>query len=139
MKTDDRTDRVSGPQKPSHTPGPDGKEGPRETIFSASAWADKAGRALKDTVQKYLDVAGIKLDLNEIQEVIRKRPLLSLDIAAAAGFVVGGGLATRLGLMLLASVGRKAATETATNFGRQIVQEALSDSEGGVSQLPAIP
>jgi hypothetical protein len=94
---------------------------------------------LKDTVRKYLDVAGIKVDLNEIQEVIRKRPLLSLGVAAGAGFVIGGGLATRLGVTLLASVGRKAATETATNFGRQVVQEALSGSEGGVSQLHAIP
>jgi hypothetical protein len=48
-------------------------------------------------------------------------------------------MATRVGLTLLDGVGRKAATETATNFGPQVVQEALSGSEGGVSQLRAIP
>jgi hypothetical protein len=74
MKTDDKTDSKSGPQKPFLTPGTQGN----------LDIGGQGGPALKDTVRKYLDVAGITVDLNEIQEVIRKRPLLSPGVAAAA-------------------------------------------------------
>ena len=52
---------------------------------------------------------------------IPNQPLAAMAIAAAAGFVVGGGMASRPGLVILALLGRKAARETAANFIGRIV------------------
>jgi hypothetical protein len=44
-------------------------------------------------------------------------------LAAGMGFVAGGGIASKWGLALLGLAGRRAAAETATNFGRQMVRQ----------------
>jgi 1,4-dihydroxy-2-naphthoyl-CoA synthase len=87
-----------------------------ESVASEGAAVSKADGAIRDTAQKYLDRSGIKLDLRQIEKTIREKPLRSAAIAAGAGFVVGGGMVTRLGLATLALFGREAARETATNF-----------------------
>ena len=48
--------------------------------------------AMRDAVQKYIDRAGIKVDLKKVEQQIRDKPFPSAAIAAAVGFVVGGGL-----------------------------------------------
>ena len=128
MKTDDPTDKRSSESRAEGT----GPEEPQadEFITSAAGAAKTADRAMKDTAQKYLGAAGIKVDLEVIESRIRGRPLFSLAIAAAAGFAIGGGMTTKIGLALLGLLGRKAATETATNFGRQILSQATESAEG---------
>jgi hypothetical protein len=59
---------------------------------------------------------GINLDIVQIENSIRDRPLRSMAVAAAAGFIVGGGMATRPGVAILALFGRTAVKETATNL-----------------------
>jgi 1,4-dihydroxy-2-naphthoyl-CoA synthase len=78
--------------------------------------AKKADRAVRDTAQTYLEKFGVKLDLEQIEKSIRDKPLPSVAIAAAAGFIIGGGLATRLAAPILALSARAAAKETATNL-----------------------
>jgi hypothetical protein len=56
---------------------------------------------------------------------IRDKPLRSAAIAAGAGFVIGGGMATRPALALLALFGRKAAKETATNLMAGMVRARM--------------
>jgi 1,4-dihydroxy-2-naphthoyl-CoA synthase len=87
-----------------------------ESMPSEGGAARKADGAIRDTAQKYLDRSGIKVDLQQIEESIRERPLPAVAIAAAAGFVVGGGMVTHLGLLTLTLFGRQAARETASNF-----------------------
>jgi 1,4-dihydroxy-2-naphthoyl-CoA synthase len=91
----------------------------------------KADGAIRDTAQKYLDRSGIKLDLQQIEKTIREKPLRSAAIAAGAGFVVGGGMVTRLGLATLALFGRQAARETATNF----ISRGLRPNSRGLAPL----
>jgi hypothetical protein len=74
-----------------------------------------ADRALRSTVQRFLDSAGMTVDLSKVEQQIRDKPIPSAAIAAAAGFVVGGGLVTGPGLALVALFGRNAARETVTN------------------------
>jgi hypothetical protein len=50
--------------------------------------------AMRETAQKYLDAAGIKIDLEAVEDKIRDQPLFSMVIAAGAGFIIGGGLTT---------------------------------------------
>ena len=78
--------------------------------------AKKADIAIRDTAQTYIAKAGVKLDLKQLEAKIGDKPMPALAIAAAAGFIVGGGLATRVGVAVLALFGRKAASETAGNF-----------------------
>jgi ElaB/YqjD/DUF883 family membrane-anchored ribosome-binding protein len=78
--------------------------------------AKKADTAIRDTAQTYITKAGMKLDLKQVEAKIGDKPIPALAIAAAAGFIVGGGLATRIGVAILALFGRKAASETAGNF-----------------------
>ena len=87
-----------------------------ESLTSEGGAVSKADGAIRDTAQKYLDRSGIKLDLQQIEKTIREKPLRSAAIAAGAGFIVGGGMVTRLGMATLALFGRPAARETATNF-----------------------
>lgn len=84
--------------------------------YTSDGAVSKADRAIRDTAQKYLNRSGIKIDLRQIEKSIREQPVRSAAIAAAAGFVVAGGMVTRLGVATLALFGRQAARETATNF-----------------------
>jgi hypothetical protein len=68
----------------------------------------------------------MKVDLKDIEERLRARALFSLGIAAGAGFLLGGGLATKPGVILFGLFGRAAARQTATNVGRQVLQKATS-------------
>jgi hypothetical protein len=124
MKTDDPTEK--GAEEPyAEEAGPGGSEA-EESIASATGTAKKASRAVKDTVQKYLDV---EVDLEATKKRIRHRPFFYLALAAGAGFVIGGGLATKTGTALLGLFGRKAAVDTATNFGRQVLRQAVGGTE----------
>jgi ElaB/YqjD/DUF883 family membrane-anchored ribosome-binding protein len=78
--------------------------------------AKKADRAVRDTARTYLEQFGLKLDMEQLEKSIRDKPLPSAAIAAAAGFIIGGGLATRLAAPILALFAREAAKETATNL-----------------------
>jgi ElaB/YqjD/DUF883 family membrane-anchored ribosome-binding protein len=89
-----------------------------ESLTSVNKAARKADGAIRDTAQKYIDKAGLKLDLKQVETNIRRNPMPAVAIAASAGFIVGGGMVTRLGLAMLTLFGRQAARETATNFIR---------------------
>jgi hypothetical protein len=52
----------------------------------------------------------------DIGEYIKDEPLTALAIAGAAGFILGGGASSRLGLAALAMVGKVALRGAATNF-----------------------
>jgi len=71
---------------------------------------------LVDTAQKYLKRSGVELDLRQVEKTIREKPLSAAAIAATAGFIVGGGLATRPAIALLILFGRMAARETAVDL-----------------------
>jgi hypothetical protein len=47
----------------------------------------------------------MKVDLKKVEQRIRENPVPSAAIAAVSGFIVGGGLATRPGAVLLAFLG----------------------------------
>jgi ElaB/YqjD/DUF883 family membrane-anchored ribosome-binding protein len=78
--------------------------------------AEKADEALRDTAERYLNRRGFDIDLRRIENSIRERPLSSAAIAAGAGFIVGGGLATRPGIAILVLFARIAVREAAFDF-----------------------
>jgi ElaB/YqjD/DUF883 family membrane-anchored ribosome-binding protein len=86
-----------------------------DTVTHGTESVAGADRAMRDAVQKYIDRAGMKIDLKKVEQQIRDKPFPSAAIAAAVGFVVGGGLVTRPGMALIALFGRSAARETMTN------------------------
>ena len=51
-----------------------------------------------------------------VGEFVREEPLTALAIAGAAGFILGGGANSRIGLALLTIVGRIALRGAATGF-----------------------
>jgi ElaB/YqjD/DUF883 family membrane-anchored ribosome-binding protein len=85
--------------------------------FGAEA-AKKTDSAIRNTAQKYISRTGTK----EVETAIRNKPLAAAALAAAAGFVVGGGMASRPGLVILALLARKAARETAINLVGEMVR-----------------
>src|SRR5258708_1881426 len=84
--------------------------------------AEKADRALVDTAQSYLRRRGFELDLRQVEKSIRDQPRSSAAIAASAGFIAGGGLATRPGLAMMILFARIAARETAVNFATSLMR-----------------
>jgi hypothetical protein len=68
---------------------------------------------------------------DSVRERIREAPLTSLAIAAAAGFIVGGGVRSRIGTAMLAIVGRMALQSAASSF---IAAIAAGDNQ---SQKPS--
>jgi len=82
---------------------------------STTSFADatrKGEDRLEETAQEYLDKAGVGIDASQILNLIRDQPLKAAGIAAAAGFVVGGGLAGAAGLAVLGIVRRTAVRST---------------------------
>ena len=67
---------------------------------------------LEEAAQEYLDEAGVGIDSSQILSLIREQPLKAAGIAAAAGFVVGGGLAGATGLAVMGIVARTAVRST---------------------------
>ena len=111
--------------------GPEQESGAENTGYEDShpfvaGGAKHANKAINQTFQKYL--AAIGLDLDDVQERIREEPILCMAISAAIGFVAGGGMTSKLGLMLLGLAGRRAATETAANFGHQVLRQAAGNA-----------
>jgi ElaB/YqjD/DUF883 family membrane-anchored ribosome-binding protein len=94
----------------------EGERGMAESTSQTMDAAKRADNAVRDTARTYLRKFGMNLDLEKIEKSIRDKPLHSAAIAAAAGFIIGGGLATRPAVAILALFGRQAAKETATNF-----------------------
>jgi hypothetical protein len=122
MKTDDPSSKIA-PGPLARGASPEGEQ-IAEPLVSAAGAAKTANKAINETARKYLAAAGIKADLEDIQNRIRDRPVFYLVIATGAGFVAGGGMASKWGLALLGLAGRRVAAETATNFGRQMLREA---------------
>jgi len=56
-----------------------------------------------------------------VSEYVRDEPLSSLGISVAAGFIVGGGLNSRVGRMMLAIVGRIALQSVASSLVADMV------------------
>jgi hypothetical protein len=65
------------------------------------------------------------LEIDRLTASIRQRPLRSLMISAGAGFLLGGGLRSRLGLALGLFVGRSFAGTAVVN-----AIQALADQNG---------
>lgn len=91
---------------------------------SAAQAADTTNNAVKDTIQKYLNSAGLNVDVRDIEQRIRGRALFSLGIAAGVGFFLGGGLATRPGVIMVGLFARTAARRAAIN-SRQVLHNAI--------------
>jgi ElaB/YqjD/DUF883 family membrane-anchored ribosome-binding protein len=93
-----------------------------ESVTPVRKVAEKTDRAIVNTAQRYLRRSGIDLDLRQLERTIREKPLSAAAIAASAGFIVGGGLATRPALALLVLFGRIAARETAVDLVSEMVR-----------------
>src|SRR5258708_7288744 len=94
----------------------DEAENPSESTSSAAKTADRADKAIRNTADRYLKRFRMNLDLEQVERWIREKPLSSAGIAAAAGFIVGGGLVTRPGVAILAVLGRSAARDSVRNL-----------------------
>ncbi len=79
--------------------------------------ANTANGAFKNAVQRYLNAAGVNIDLAHFEQRVRERALFSLGLAASVGFVLGGGVATRLGSKLLEMFASKAVGQKIANVG----------------------
>ncbi|HLI80653.1 MAG TPA: hypothetical protein VKV03_11765 [Candidatus Binataceae bacterium] len=62
-----------------------------------------------------------------LTELVQEQPVVSLAIAAATGFVLGGGMRARNGVALLALIGQIAMRDALGN----IVSGALGNSHDG--------
>jgi hypothetical protein len=77
---------------------------------------------IKEASQRYLYDKGIKLKIAEVERLFRQKPLRSIGLAAALGFIFAGGFTTRVGITLLAIFGRKAGREIAGNVVTRAVR-----------------
>jgi ElaB/YqjD/DUF883 family membrane-anchored ribosome-binding protein len=87
-----------------------------DSAMESTRVAGKTATAIKSAAQQFLDDRGIRLNIAETEDFIRDKPIVSAGIAAAAGFIVGGGLTSRPGVALLFLFGRKLAGELTTNL-----------------------
>ena len=93
-----------------------------ESVTPVRKVAEKADRAMVNTAQRYLSRRGVDFDLRQLEKTIRDKPLSAAALAATAGFIFGGGLATRPGLAMLMLFARMAAKETAVNLVTEMVR-----------------
>jgi hypothetical protein len=83
--------------------------------------AQTADNAIKETAATYMRNVGVDLNFERLERSIREKPLAAAGLAAGAGFILGGGMATRPALALLALFGRKAARDTTASFMKSMV------------------
>jgi len=95
----------------------------------------KGHTAIKAATQRLLDDRGVKLNINQAEDFIRDKPIVWIGIAAAAGFIVGGGLVTRPGVALFFLMGRKMAGEITSN----LVLGAIRAGRRGLEQTKLVP
>jgi ElaB/YqjD/DUF883 family membrane-anchored ribosome-binding protein len=87
-----------------------------DSAMESTRVAGKTATAIKSAAQQFFDDRGIRLNIAETEDFIRDKPIVSAGIAAAAGFIVGGGLISRPGVALLFLFGRRLAGELTTNL-----------------------
>jgi hypothetical protein len=78
----------------------------------------RAEQAIKRTARRYITKAHLRIDLAQEEHAIRSKPLESVAIAASLGFILGGGVTTRLGIVALGT------------FGYRVFREASSAESG---------
>ncbi len=66
-------------------------------------------------MKKKAEDESVSARLRALEESIKEQPLKALGIGALAGFVVGGGYRTRLGLSILLFMGKAAMREVAVS------------------------
>jgi hypothetical protein len=87
--------------------------------------AKSADNAVRETARTYLRKFGLNLDLEQVEKSIRDKRIPSAAIAAATGFIIGGGLTTRPAMAILLLFGRKAAKQTAANLVSGMVRTPM--------------
>jgi len=90
----------------------EGEQNNARSSSLAAIAAKRTDRAIRNTAQKYINT----IATNNAETAIRNKPLIAAALAAAAGFVVGGGLASGAGLVILALLARKTAQNIAINL-----------------------
>jgi len=90
----------------------EGEQNNARSSSLAAIAAKRTDRAIRNTAQKYIST----IATNNSETAIRNKPLIAAALAAAAGFVVGGGLASGAGLVILALLARKTAQDIAINL-----------------------
>lgn len=81
----------------------------------------KIDRSLRKTAQRYLNRTGMRLDLSQEEEFIRSKPLQCAAIAIGVGFILGGGVTTRLGILLFGLFGRRVFRDTASDLTAEMI------------------
>ena len=94
-------------------PDPLSAEPSDETAAFLDSTVSKLDTAFRNMLQSSFDATGIKCDMRRMEDKIIAQPLASYGIAAAGGFIVGGGLATRIGWIMLALLGWRAVSNAA--------------------------
>ena len=82
--------------------------GTRDSSAGKPGQSRRRERNIERDIERYIE--------RDLGDYIREEPLTALAIAGAAGFVLGGGVSSRLGLAALAMVGKIALRGAATNF-----------------------
>jgi ElaB/YqjD/DUF883 family membrane-anchored ribosome-binding protein len=82
----------------------------------------KTNNAIRTTAERYVS----RTTATEAEKTIGENPLVAAALAAAVGFVIGGGMTSRPGLLILALVVRKALRETGVNFVIEMVRSRMS-------------
>jgi len=82
--------------------------GTRDSSAGKPAQSRRRERNIERDIEQYIE--------RDIGDYIREEPLTSLALAGAAGFILGGGANSRIGLAALVMVGKIALRGAATNF-----------------------
>jgi len=80
----------------------------------------RAGTAVKKDLEEL--VGAVRRQREQIERRVQERPLVALGAAFGVGFVLGGGLASRIGGWLLVSTMRMVATQALRQFTSQLTQ-----------------
>jgi hypothetical protein len=87
----------------------------------------RASGALKKDLQVL--VGAVRREREQIERRVQERPLVALGAAFGVGFILGGGLASRIGGWLLVSTVRMVAGQALRQFTAQLAQGGDEDYE----------
>ena len=91
---------------------------------------DRGRQIHQDVATLTADVRGTTADLERyLTDQVRRRPYSTLGVAAGIGYVLGGGLSSRLTVVLLGAATRLAAALVARELGSRILQSGSASAQ----------
>lgn len=109
-------------------------------LHNGDSMADHGRRIQRDAVTLATEIRGTTADLERyLSDQIEKRPYVALGVAAGVGYILGGGLRSRLTAVVLGTASRLVTALAARELGSRISPQSFTSNSNASPEPAARP